>query len=161
MNPWLENILIARQTLESAESRDAIRDALQDIVRWLLGDSTQFDLLLEPSLEENDPLIQEAVNTLLPCQAQNDCVLVIPLVAEEALQGVVRISAVVPIDEAKISVVYLLSHLAALSLARLSWPTSPQIFRQLVESAILRHQFQILEPFDGLADGFEIGEHPA
>ena len=32
---------------------------------------------------------------------------------------------------------------------------------QLVESAILRHQFQILEPFDGLADGFEIGEHPA
>jgi len=135
MNHWLEILHVARQSLESANSSEAISEALADVIRWLLGDSVQYELLLEPHQMDADALLEEALNTLTPLVSEDRCTLLIPLVAEDNVQAVLRLTGAQPIEESKAALIYTLSHIAGLTLARLSWPASPQVFRQLVENA--------------------------
>jgi PAS domain S-box-containing protein len=138
LNDWLRACHIAQQTLESAPDVRAVIETLRDVLSWLLGTEAEIQVLQAHVLENRlslPDLVQEAATSLTPQASADGCTLALPLLAGDESHGLVMIKLPSPPEPVRAALAYQFVNSAAAALARLAWPASPQIFRQLVENA--------------------------
>ncbi|MDW8298847.1 MAG: GAF domain-containing protein [Anaerolineae bacterium] len=138
LHDWLHTCHIAQQALESAPDTQRVIETLRDVLTWLLGDTISVQILHSQTPEAYAHLpeiAQEAALSLTPQTAADSCTVALPLTAGDEPHGLVIITSPAPLDPIRTALAYQFVNSAAATLARLAWPASPQIFRQLVENA--------------------------
>lgn len=138
LNDWLRTCHIAQQALESAPDAQTVVETLRDVLLWLFGAQVDVQILRShaPEVYAKLPsLAQEAATSLTPQAAADGCSIALPLLAGDEPHGLVLVKAPEPLEPVRAALAYQLVSSAAAALARLAWPASPQIFRQLVENA--------------------------
>lgn len=138
LNEWLRACHIAQQTLESAPDAQTVIETLRDVLIWLLGaeaDVQCFQGQAPESYLSLSEIAREATTSLTPQTSPDGCTLALPLLAGDEPHGLVVIKLQAPPEPVRAALAYQIANSAAAALARLAWPASPQIFRQLVENA--------------------------
>ncbi|MFQ3534402.1 MAG: GAF domain-containing protein [Aggregatilineales bacterium] len=138
LHDWLRTCHIAQQTLESAPDASTVIETLRDVLIWLFGTAIKIDILhtQAPEVYASLPQIaQEAALSLTPQIAPDGCTVALPLLAGDEPHGLLMLKAPAPLEPMRTALAYQFASSAAAALARLAWPASPQIFRQLVENA--------------------------
>jgi PAS domain S-box-containing protein len=138
LNDWLRASHIAQQALETAPNAQVVTETLHEVLVWLFGTAVTVHVLQSQSPEVYVSLpeaAQEAAISLTPQTTADGCTMVLPLLAGDEPHGLVMLESPTPFDPIRASLAYQFVNSAAAALARLAWPASPQIFRQLVENA--------------------------
>ncbi len=138
LQDWLRTCHIAQQTLESAPDAATVIQTLQEVLTWLFGEATEIAIWQSQTpeaLPDLPAIAREAALSLTPQVAADGCSLALPLLAGDEPHGLLLLKAGAPLEPVRAALAHQLANGAAAALARLAWPASPQIFRQLVENA--------------------------
>ncbi|HRE49603.1 MAG TPA: ATP-binding protein [Aggregatilineales bacterium] len=139
MIDWLATYQIAHTALETAPTVNTLAETLTNALHWLMGDQSEVRLWLGEEVRDGEgdmpAAAHEAHLTLHPQVAAEGREVAFPLNVDRVVHGLVFLLNPSPLSEAIIGLAYALSRAAAAALERLSYPASPEVFRQLVENA--------------------------
>lgn len=135
MQAWIERLAHIQHLLHTARTAEEVFLHLGEALHWLFGVGSQIDIVREPKPLKPHPLASEAISESGPRMSPDGTQVVISLLAEEQAFGLIMIRAQRPLDEKDVGIAALLAAHTSQSLARLSWPADPHIFRGLVENA--------------------------
>lgn len=135
MQAWIEQLARIQHLLSTARTAEDVFLLLGDALRWLFGQEPRIDIVREPKPLKPHPVASEAIAESGPRLSPDGAQVVISLLAEEQAFGLIIVHGQRPLDAKDVGLAALLASRASHTLATLSWPADPHIFRGLVENA--------------------------
>jgi PAS domain S-box-containing protein len=133
---WLEEYHSHKTKIQEALTRDECFSTLAAALVWLLGQDAEvrFWPTPLPDIAFAAPLVAEAVQTKLFQTNAEETYIALPVIMDEALQGIVAISLNLALPPQQLALAMALTEMASGALKRLR-SVDLQTFRQLVEYA--------------------------
>jgi len=135
MKHVLNNLYMAQQSIEAAETPDQVVRRLSVLLKRLL-EGAEITVTLHPKVtDKTPPFVREALQAAAPQASDDGCELAIPLVVNQQARGLLNVKAEPELTASEVGLALSLATVAGHTLERQSWPANPQVFRQLVENA--------------------------